>query len=127
MFNDFWQTVQYGMNHVLDINAYDHVLFLIVLAVPYLFRDWKRVLFLVTMFTIGHSLSLVLAVYGQVNIKASLIEFLIPITILIVAIRIDIPANNSIRNPPVLICSKAPNIIIPEMAFVIAINGVCRA
>ncbi|MDA0178198.1 MULTISPECIES: HupE/UreJ family protein [Mesoflavibacter] len=86
MFNDFWQTVQYGMNHVLDINAYDHVLFLIVLAVPYLFRDWKRVLFLVTMFTIGHSLSLVLAVYGQVNIKASLIEFLIPITILIVAI-----------------------------------------
>ncbi|WP_370225977.1 HupE/UreJ family protein [Mesoflavibacter sp.] len=86
MFNDFWQTVQYGMNHVLDINAYDHVLFLIVLAVPYLFRDWKRVLLLVTMFTVGHTLSLILSVYGHVRVQASLIEFLIPITILIMAV-----------------------------------------
>ena len=49
MFQEFWINVQYGINHVLDINAYDHVLFLIVLAVPYLFKDWKRVLWLVTM------------------------------------------------------------------------------
>lgn len=86
MFENFWQTVQFGMNHVLDINAYDHVLFLIVLAVPYLFKDWKRVLLLVTMFTIGHSLSLVLAVFAAVKVNASIIEFLIPVTILIVAI-----------------------------------------
>lgn len=74
------------MNHVLDINAYDHVLFLIVLAVPYLFKDWQRVLWLVTMFTVGHSISLVLASYGKVKVDANLIEFLIPVTIMIVAI-----------------------------------------
>ncbi|RAJ15014.1 HupE/UreJ family protein [Olleya aquimaris] len=86
MFQEFWINVQYGINHVLDINAYDHVLFLIVLAVPYLFRDWKRVLWLVTMFTVGHSISLVLASFGKVKVDSNLIEFLIPLTILIVAI-----------------------------------------
>ena len=86
MLENFWFNVQYGIHHVLDIKAYDHVLFLIVLTVPYLFKDWKRVLLLVTMFTLGHSLSLVLAVYGVVTVKATLVEFLIPITILIVAL-----------------------------------------
>ncbi|MEM5538873.1 MULTISPECIES: HupE/UreJ family protein [unclassified Olleya] len=86
MFQEFWINVQYGINHVLDINAYDHVLFLIVLAVPYLFKDWKRVLWLVTMFTVGHTISLILASYGKVKIDGDLIEFLIPVTILIVAV-----------------------------------------
>ena len=86
MLENIWFNVQYGINHVLDINAYDHVLFLIVLTVPYIFNDWKRVLWLVSMFTLGHTLSLVLAVYNLVNVKVSLVEFLIPVTILIVAI-----------------------------------------
>ena len=71
---------------MLDINGYDHVLFLTVLTVPYLFNDWKRVLLLVTTFTVGHTLSLVLAAYGVVKVNASLVEFLIPVTILIVAL-----------------------------------------
>jgi len=86
MFDTFWMNVKFGMSHVLDINAYDHVLFLIVLTLPYLFKDWKRVFLLVTMFTLGHTVSLLLAVYGAINIKASIIEFLIPITILIIAL-----------------------------------------
>lgn len=86
MLDNFWFNVQYGVNHVLDINAYDHVLFLIVLTVPYLFKDWKRVLLLVSMFTLGHTLSLILSVYGIITVKAQLVEFLIPITILIVAL-----------------------------------------
>jgi hypothetical protein len=86
MFNEFWFNVQYGINHVLDINGYDHVLFLTVLTVPYLFNDWKRVLLLVTTFTVGHTLSLVLAAYGVVKVNASLVEFLIPVTILAVAL-----------------------------------------
>lgn len=86
MIENFWFNVQYGVNHVLDINGYDHVLFLMVLTVPYLFKDWKRVLLLVTVFTIGHTCSLLLASYDVVTVKASLVEFLIPITILIVAI-----------------------------------------
>lgn len=86
MLDSFWFNVKYGMNHVLDINAYDHVLFLLVLTVPYMFKDWKRVLLLVTMFTLGHTISLVLAVYGIISVKASLIEFLIPVTIMVVAL-----------------------------------------
>lgn len=86
MLDNFWFNVQYGIHHVLDMKAYDHVLFLTVLTVPYMFKDWKRVLLLVTMFTLGHTLSLILAVYGVVSVKAALVEFLIPITILIVAL-----------------------------------------
>ncbi|MDT8415259.1 MAG: HupE/UreJ family protein [Flavobacteriaceae bacterium] len=75
-----------GLFHVLDINAYDHLLFLVILTVPYVFKDWKRVLLLVTMFTLGHTFSLVLSVYGVVSINKSLVEFLIPLTILISAL-----------------------------------------
>ena len=83
---DFFFNLKYGLNHVLDINGYDHVLFLMVLAVPYLFKDWKRVLALVSLFTLGHTLSLVLAAYDYVSINGSTVEFLIPVTILVAAI-----------------------------------------
>lgn len=86
MLEEFWFNVEYGMNHVLDVNAYDHVLFLIGLTAPYAFKDWKRVLLFVSMFTLGHTISLVLATYGIVSVDAGLVEFLIPITILIVAV-----------------------------------------
>lgn len=85
MLENFWFNVKYGINHVLDINAYDHVLFLIVLTVPYMFKDWKRILLLVSMFTLGHTLSLILAAYSVIRVNAQIVEFLIPITILIVA------------------------------------------
>jgi len=86
MLDEFWFNVQYGINHVLDINAYDHVLFLTVLTVPYIFKDWKRVLILVSVFTLGHTLSLLLAAYGIVTVSANLVEFLIPVTILVAAL-----------------------------------------
>ena len=86
MLENFWFNVEYGINHVLDINAYDHVLFLIVLSIPYVFKDWKRVFLLVSMFTLGHTLSLVLAAYSVVTVNVTMVEFLIPITILVVAL-----------------------------------------
>ncbi|MBT8377021.1 MAG: HupE/UreJ family protein [Bacteroidia bacterium] len=86
MLENFWFNVQYGINHVLDINGYDHLLFLMVLAVPYLFKDWKRVLILVSLFTLGHTLSLILGSFKVVKINSALVEFLIPLTIFIVAI-----------------------------------------
>ena len=86
MLNDFWFNLEYGMNHVLDINAYDHLLFLVVLTIPYTFKDWKRVLILVTLFTLGHSISLSLSAYDIIQVRADLVEFLIPLTILIVAV-----------------------------------------
>lgn len=83
--SDFWIYFKIGLNHVLDINGYDHVLFLIALSVPYAFKDWKRVLLLVTIFTIGHTLALLLSVFNIVTVKDSLVELLIPITILVTA------------------------------------------
>jgi len=84
--SEFWIYFNTGLRHVLDINAYDHVLFLIALTVPYAFKDWKRVLVLVTLFTAGHTLALLLTVYKIVSVRADLVEFLIPITILATAI-----------------------------------------
>lgn len=84
--SEFWLYFKLGLTHVLDIKAYDHVLFLIALTVPYSFRDWKRVIVLVTIFTIGHSLSLVLSAYGIVRINTVWVEFLIPLTILATAL-----------------------------------------
>lgn len=101
MLENFWFNVQYGINHVLDPNGYDHVLFLMVLAVPYVFKDWKRVLLLVSMFTLGHTLSLVLAAYGVVSVNGKLVEFLIPVTILIAAIYNVFTAGKKERNTKV--------------------------
>jgi hypothetical protein len=74
-----------GLSHVLDIDGYDHVLFLIALTVPYAFKDWKRVLLLATLFTAGHTVALILSVYEVIIIKATLVELLIPLTILVTA------------------------------------------
>ncbi len=52
----------------------------------YLLRDWKRVLVLVTAFTIGHSITLALATFDIITLRRELIEFLIPLTIFITAI-----------------------------------------
>ena len=86
MLDNFWFNVKIGIDHILDVNGYDHLLFLLVLAVPYLFKDWKRVLLLVSAFTVGHSISLILGAYDIVQVNGKLIEFLIPITILIAAV-----------------------------------------
>lgn len=83
--SEFWIYFNTGLHHVLDIHAYDHVLFLMALTIPYAFKDWQRVLLLVTLFTVGHTMALLLSVYGFVQIKVNLVEFLIPITILITA------------------------------------------
>jgi drug/metabolite transporter (DMT)-like permease len=96
--SDFWIYFKIGLEHVLDINGYDHVLFLIALTVPYTFKDWKRILLLVTIFTIGHTLALFLSVFNIVTVKASLIEFLIPITILITAFFNLFTAGKSSKN-----------------------------
>ncbi len=84
--SEFWTFVNIGFRHVMDINAYDHVLFLIALTVPYVFKDWKKILLLVTLFTLGHTFALFLSVYEVITIKSSLVEFLIPITIMITAL-----------------------------------------
>lgn len=84
--SEFLIYFQIGLRHVLDIHAYDHVLFLIALVIPFTFKDWKRILLSVTIFTIGHTTALVLSVYEIIVIKASVVELLIPITILVTSL-----------------------------------------
>jgi hypothetical protein len=81
--NDFILYFKMGLHHVLDFSAYDHILFLIVLAVIFSFNQFKKVLWLVTLFTIGHSITLALSAYEVLTINMDLIEFLIPVTIFI--------------------------------------------
>jgi HupE / UreJ protein len=84
--SDLWLYFNIGLTHVLDIHGYDHVLFLIALALPYTFKDWRKILVLVTLFTVGHTLSLVLSVFGMVTVDSIVIEFLIPVTIFTTAL-----------------------------------------
>jgi len=99
--SEFWIYFQIGLKHVLDINAYDHVLFLIALTIPYAFKDWKRILLLVTVFTVGHTLALLLSVFGIIAVKANIVEFLIPITILITAVFHLFTAGKASKNESV--------------------------
>ena len=78
--------IKMGLNHVLDFSAYDHILFLIVLAVVFKTKEWRKVLWLVTFFTIGHSLTLGLSAYGILKVPFDVVEFLIPLTIFITAV-----------------------------------------
>lgn len=84
--SDFWIYFIIGLKHVLNIFAYDHVLFLLALTVPYDFKSWKRILILVSLFTLGHSLALFLSVFNVISCKVTIVEFLIPITILMAAL-----------------------------------------
>ena len=78
---------QLGKDHILDYkNGYDHILFVTALCTVYLMRDWKKVLILVTAFTIGHSITLALATLSIISVNQALIEFLIPVTIFITAV-----------------------------------------
>ncbi|MBX2944602.1 MAG: HupE/UreJ family protein [Cyclobacteriaceae bacterium] len=75
-----------GKDHILDYaNGYDHILFVVALCAIYLMRDWKKLLILITAFTIGHSITLALATLQIIVVNSDVIEFLIPLTIFITA------------------------------------------
>lgn len=85
--SEFTAFFQLGFYHILDLAAFDHMLFLVALCAVFQPREWREVLILVTAFTIGHSLNLVLATRGAIAVNSGLIEFLIPLTILITALQ----------------------------------------
>lgn len=86
-----------GLFHVLDWNAYDHILFLIALAVVYDFQHLKKVFWLITSFTIGHTLTLILASYHVISVSTKWVEFLIAVTILITALANIFYAKNTTK------------------------------
>lgn len=70
-----------GFHHIVDLNAADHLLFLLALGAIYRPRDWRAALLVVSAFTVGHSITLAAAALGWVTPPTRWIEFLIPVTI----------------------------------------------
>lgn len=87
-----------GFNHIANIGALDHILFMIALVLRYEFKDWKKLLLLITSFTIGHCISLTLSVIDFVDFSKNWIEFIIPITIAITAFSNLFDKSKSYKN-----------------------------
>ena len=83
MLSEFLVFLRLGFEHIADIQGYDHILFVVALCAGYEPRHWRKLLILVTAFTLGHSLTLALATLRIITINDALVEFLIPLTILI--------------------------------------------
>jgi cytochrome bd-type quinol oxidase subunit 2 len=92
---DFWLYFDLGREHIADISGYDHILFVAALCLRYDIQDWKKILVLVTAFTIGHSITLALSALKYLNISTEWIEFLIPLTIVITALANVLQKNQS--------------------------------
>ncbi len=82
---DFIFYFKIGWTHIMSLDATDHLFFISVLAIIYTVADWKKVLVLVTAFTIGHALTLFMSVLNLISVKSEVVEFLIPCTIMVTA------------------------------------------
>ncbi|MDJ0367454.1 HupE/UreJ family protein [Hymenobacter sp. H14-R3] len=82
----FTTYLQLGFLHICSWQATDHLTFLLALCAPYVLADWRRVVALVTSFTVGHSITLALATLGVVGVNAAVVEMLIPVTIILTAL-----------------------------------------
>lgn len=85
MNSEFLTYFRLGVGHIADLRGYDHILFIVALTAGYALRDWRRLLWLVTAFTAGHSITLALATLNLVRVHAPTIELLIPVTIVVTA------------------------------------------
>lgn len=75
-----------GVNHITDINGFDHIVFIITLCAVFTLRQWKQILILISAFTIGHTFTLALSGLNIISVNQILVETLIPITILLTSI-----------------------------------------
>ena len=82
---DFLFYLKLGWEHIISWDALDHQLFILVLVAVYFYKDWRKILILITAFTIGHSATLALSVLDIVRLSSNLVEILIPVTIIITA------------------------------------------
>ena len=96
---DFSLYFNIGIGHILNWEALDHILFVAALCLRYLVQDWKKVVVLVTAFTIGHSITLALSALGFVHIATRWIEFLIPLTIVATAINNLAQKTSQVEHP----------------------------
>ena len=83
---DFLFYLQLGWEHIISLDALDHQLFVLALVAVYTLRDMKKILILVTAFTIGHSITLALSTLDVLRVSSEWVEFLIPLTIVLTAL-----------------------------------------
>jgi hypothetical protein len=93
---DFWLWFSTGLQHILDMNGYDHICYVTALTVSFPVKEWRKLLVLITAFTLGHSLTLALSVMQVISPPQKITEILIPITILATCIYNIL----SVKNPP---------------------------
>ncbi|WP_299675860.1 HupE/UreJ family protein [uncultured Tenacibaculum sp.] len=84
--NNFTTFFVSGWHHIVDINAYDHLLFVMTLCAAFKLKEWKQILVIITAFTVGHSITLVISSLGYIPDNPKIIDLLIPFTIMITAI-----------------------------------------
>jgi len=100
MLESFLKFFESGLYHIISFDGYDHILFVVLLSLPFLFKDWKWLLTLITFFTLGHTLSLILGVYDVININVNVTEWLIPITIFFTALYNIFTAGKNLQRRP---------------------------
>jgi hypothetical protein len=108
----FTNYLEVGFRHIWSAQATDHLTFLLALCAPFVLADWRRVVALVTSFTIGHSLTLALATLGLLNVNKAVIEALIPVTIILTALVNMMQAGRAEARParrPASVVWAAPN------------------
>jgi len=84
--NDFTFYFSIGWQHIINAEALDHIFFITALAAIYMLKDWRQVLILVTAFTVGHTITLILSTKRIIEVNQNWVEFLIPCTIVVTAI-----------------------------------------
>jgi len=84
--NMFELFLRLGIDHITDFKGYDHMVFLLALIGTYGFKDWRNLFLVITLFTIGHTITLMLSAFGVFSVDGDLIEFLIAATIFITGI-----------------------------------------
>lgn len=99
--SNFWIYVETGLYYGLDFKSYQLILLLVALTIPYSFKEWKRVMLLLAIFSIGWLVALLLSSYGIVTIKEQLVSFLIPTTTLLTALYNLFTSGKSSKNDPI--------------------------
>lgn len=92
---DFLLYLSLGWEHIISLDALDHQLFVLALVTVFSYQDWKKILVLITAFTIGHSITLILSSLDILRIPTNWVEFLIPLTIAITAFDNILMRNHS--------------------------------
>lgn len=91
---DFLFYLNLGWSHIISADALDHQLFILALVAVYAIKDLNKILILVTAFTIGHSLTLILSILDLVRLPSDWIEFFIPLSIVLTALGNILMAKN---------------------------------